>query len=130
MNDYSVNRYFNIIDYKILEGWKYNWNAYGINAWCLTNVSDGTWATKYEVLATFDTKTLLIYEVTTYDYENEVSYRWIHPDYVEEVNQEANERNVDNSIAYNDIKFIDINSFEEWETKTREIISKYERSSN
>lgn len=126
MNEYSINRFFYIINYKIKEGWKFQWKSYGPDAWCLTNVSDDSWA-KYEVQVTFDTKTLLVYEVTCHEYDSEVSYRWIHPDYVEKGNQEAKEKDVDNSIAYDDVKFTDVSSFEEWESKARDIIDSYEQ---
>lgn len=126
MNDYSVNRYFNIIDYKIDEGDKFLWKCYGDNAWGLTNSCGNCFKLTHEVDVVFDRKTLIIYEVICYDYDTEINYRWIHPDYQEKVNQEAKERGVDNSIAYNYVKFIDVSSFEEWESKTREIIDSYE----
>ena len=127
MNNYSINRFFYIIDYKISDGDEYLWQAYGENSWCVEYNGENCYNNiTHEVVAVFDRKTLIIYEVVCYDYINEVNYRWIHPDYIDEVNQEAKERNVDNSIAYNNIKFIEVSSFEEWESKTREIIDKHE----
>lgn len=126
MNDYSVYRFFYVIDYKIDEGDKFLWKCYGDNAWGLTNSGGGCFKITHEVGAIFDRKTLVIYEVSCHDYDNKVSYRWIHPDYIEKVNQEAKENDVDNSIAYDDVKFTDLVVFEGWESITREIISKYE----
>ena len=126
MNEYSVNRFFYIIDFKINNGDKFLWKCYGDNAWGVSNNGENYFKFTHDVGVVFDRKTLVIYEVFCHDYDNEVSYRWIHPDYVEKVNQEAKEKDVDTSIAYDDVKFTDVSSFEEWESKTREIIDKHE----
>ena len=127
MNDYSINRFFYIIDYKVIEGCRYLWKCYGDNAWGITNSGGNCFNVTYDVSVVFDRKTLVIYEVSCHDYDNKVSYRWIHPDYIEKVNQEAKEKDDDNSIAYDDVKYTNISSFEEWESKTREIIDSYEQ---
>lgn len=128
MNEYSINRFFYIIDYKLVDGCRYNWKCYGDNAWSVEYSGENCYDNiAHEVVAVFDRKTLIIYEVVCYDYIREVNYRWIHPDYIDKVNNEAKERKVDNSIAYNNIKFTEISSFEEWESKTREIIDNYEQ---
>lgn len=130
MNNYSINRFFYVVDYKIKDGSRFFWECYGPNSWSLS-CSKGTYIESlYDIDVVFDRKTLLIYEVNTNFYKDyeEINYRWIHPDYREKYIQEAKDVNQDPYIAYDDVKYTDVSSFEEWESKTREIIDKYEHN--
>jgi predicted HicB family RNase H-like nuclease len=64
--------------------------------------------TSRTVCMVYDTKTQVVYQLEAWDQSNDRAYRWIHPDYLEEVKDEADERGVDFEQSYDEFKFTDL----------------------
>jgi hypothetical protein len=56
----------------------------------------------------FDTVTQEVYEATVCDYTKNNCYRIINPDYKDDYIYESESRNVDNSQAYDDVNYVDL----------------------
>lgn len=70
------------------------------------------------------TKTQEVYEIELHVYEDNISYRWTHPNYINSRDQEALSRNIDPNIAYDDVNFTDITSEEEILKLVKNIVHK------
>jgi hypothetical protein len=76
---------------------KYLWKCYGQNAKFFDSEN---------ISLVYDTETDIIYTIsidTTFDI-----YRWSHPDHKEDHDYESDSKGFDPDIAYDDVKFIDI----------------------
>lgn len=92
-------------DHKIVEGSEYQWKCYGPNARYLdyqTDHVDGS--------VIYDTKTMQVYEVIASnknDYDAR-PYRYLDPSTKERYYSECKDRGIDCDLAYDDIKYIDL----------------------
>jgi hypothetical protein len=102
----TIKEWMELADYRITEGADYQWQSYGPNAYIMTSWNgeqDG-----YSFSIYFDTKTQVVYEVQAHDYKNERAYRIINPDFAEANAGEADERDIDNNIAWDDLAYVDL----------------------
>ena len=102
----TIKEWMELTDYRITEGTDYQWQSYGPNAYIMTSWNgeqDG-----YSFSIYFDTKTQVVYEVQAHDYKNERAYRIINPDFAEANANEADERDIDNNIAWDDLAYVDL----------------------
>ena len=102
----TIKEWMELADYRITEGADYQWQSYGPNAYIMTSWNgeqDG-----YSFSIYFDTKTQVVYEVQAHDYKNERAYRIINPDFAEANANEADERDIDNNIAWDDLAYVDL----------------------
>jgi len=114
MNLKEVN---NALDHKIVGGSEHLWKCYP-NGRFLDYESDYAHAS-----VVFDTETQMVYcaEVTKKDYD--VLYRWINPDYLQAFKEEALERNVDPNLAWDNVKWVDLEVDTDWCTKANAIMN-------
>ena len=102
----TIKEWMELADYRITEGADYQWQSYGPDAYIMTSWNgeqDG-----YSFSIYFDTKTQVVYEVQAHDYKNERAYRIINPDFAEANANEADERDIDNNIAWDDLAYVDL----------------------
>lgn len=102
----TIKEWMEIADYKISEGSDYQWQSYGPNAYIMTSWNgehDG-----YSFSIYFDTKTQVVYEVQAHDYKNDRAYRMINTEFAEANANEADDRDVDNNIAWDDLAYVDL----------------------
>ena len=102
----TIKEWMEIADYKISEGSDYQWQSYGPNAYIMTSWNgehDG-----YSFSIYFDTKTQAVYEVQAHDYKNDRAYRMINTEFAEANANEADDRDVDNNIAWDDLAYVDL----------------------
>jgi hypothetical protein len=102
----TIKEWMEVADYRITEGSDYQWQSYGPNAYIMTSwngENDG-----YSFCIYFDTKTQVVYEVQAHDYNNERAYRIVNPDFLEARADEADERDVDNNIAWDDLAYVEL----------------------
>jgi hypothetical protein len=102
----TIKEWMELTDYRITEGADYQWQSYGPNAYIMTSwdgEQDG-----YSFSIYFDTKTQEVYEVQAHDYKNDRAYRIINPDFAEANANEADERDIDNNIAWDDLAYVDL----------------------
>jgi hypothetical protein len=55
--------------------------------------------------------------------DHDVLYRWINPDYLQAYKDEALERNVDPNLAWDNVKWVDLEVDKDWCTKANAIMN-------
>ena len=111
MNLEQVN---NLFQHRITDGSEYLWHCYGDNVRSIDYTS--TYACGYVV---FDTDTQTVYEVSvspvvgSWDVEPK-PYRYINPEHQEAYKQEATNRGIDPNVAWDDIKWVDLETEEDF----------------
>lgn len=123
----TIKDFMETINYRITEGSEYLWDSFGPDAYRLDSWTgylddDGK---EYTISIIFDTVTQLVYQFEAHDYFNERSYRWTHPDYKDAYMQEQSKKLKKDSqnIAYDNVKFVDLELKEDMLNKARAIVS-------
>jgi hypothetical protein len=110
----TMREFMELVDYKITEGSSYLWNCYGHNAYCLDSWNGVHGKGGYSFSIVFSTKTQKVYEVSVCDYTNDRAYRMINPNYIKKFNKENVIRGLDRNCAWDDIKFIDLETVDDF----------------
>jgi hypothetical protein len=104
----------NTFQHRITGGSDYLWDCYGSNTWSIDYTSK--YANGYVI---FDTETQKVYEVsvspdaTAWAVEPK-PYRYIDPAYRISYETEAKDRNVDPNVAWDDTKWVDLETEEDF----------------
>lgn len=106
--------------YKITGGSEYCWKCFGPNARYIDFDSE---MNKNSFSIIFDTITQVIYEANVCDYVNNNCYRIIHPDYVDDYRDEAENRNCNPDQAYDDVDYINLEVDEDFIEKAMAIMN-------
>jgi hypothetical protein len=114
----SLRDFFELIDYRITEGSDYGWQCYGGLAHAIDSTADD-----YSLTVIFDRDDQMVYEVHVCDYRNNRAYRMIDPDYEAAHTAEAQERGVDADQAWDEAKYVDLETAEDFVEKARAIIA-------
>lgn len=113
----TMKEFLEVIDYRITEGSDYTWKSFGPNArWLDSNTSDD-----YSASIIFDSKTQEVYRAEVCDHINDRAYRLTNPTYAEAVKQEAKERNNDDLQAWDEVKWTELETAEDWVEKATAI---------
>ncbi len=115
----NLKNWMETVGYKITEGGEYGWSCYGSNAYCLDSYSQGG---QYSTSVIFDTVDQKVYEVSVCDEKNNRAYRIIDSSVKHLHKEEAAKRNVVDE-AWEDVKWTDLELFEDWEEKAKAIIA-------
>jgi hypothetical protein len=102
----KLKEWMEIVDYRITEGSDYGWQCYGNNAHMLDSWNGEQDGHSFTVI--FDTKTQTVYEVQAHDYVHNRAYRLINPEFKADHDQEADQRDVNLSEAWDDVDYIDL----------------------
>lgn len=94
---FKFQDFVEIINYEITSGSQYLWKCFGPNARFLDS---------HKASAVFDNVTLEVFSIETE--VDDIQYRWIRPEYIELHGQEAHRRGIDPDIAYDDVKFMNV----------------------
>jgi len=104
----TIKDFMECVSYRITDGAEYQWSCYGPDARSMDYWNGETGAGGRTVNMVYDTKTHIVYEMEAWDQSNDRAYRWIHPDYLEEVKAEAESRGVDFEQSFDDHKYTDL----------------------
>lgn len=105
------------LDHKITGGSEYGWQCWPDARW-LDYESDYAHAS-----VVFSTETQEVYSAEVNDKLNKHKpYRWLNPIYKEEFLTDAKERNLDPNEAWDDVKWYDLETSEDWLEKAGAII--------
>lgn len=118
----TLKDFMEVVDYRITEGSEYGWQCYGENAHRLDSWN-GDNEEGYSVSVVFDTRTQVVYEIETCDYKNQRAYRLLNPEFRGAVNSEAESRNVENEVAWDEVNYTDLEVAEDFLEKTRKIVA-------
>lgn len=114
----TMSDFINAINYKITGGSDYGWQCFGNNARWLDSEDS-----KYSASIVFNNETQMVFVAEVHEYVNNRSYRWINPLYATEYASEFKSRNIDNTLAYDNIKFVDLEVANDWIEKCTAITS-------
>jgi hypothetical protein len=115
----TLKQYLEAIDYRITEGTDYTWNCYGPHAAYLDGYVDERWSAS----VIFDRKTQTVYEAQICDYRKDRCYRLFNPEWRAAHDDEARAKNVDPSIAWDDLRWVDLETDEDFLEKTTAIVA-------
>ena len=118
----KLNEVNEALDHKITSGSEYQWNCYP-DARYLDYESDFA---HVSVLYSTTDQTVYQAEVSVkreaWD-EDKKPYRWLNPDYKDALYKESEKRQVDTDIAWDDVKWIDLEMAEDFLEKATAIFS-------
>jgi hypothetical protein len=103
----SIEEFMIAIKYKITGGSEHCWRCYGPNARWLDSEHE-----YYQASIVFDSVNQTVYEATLFDYRGDLAYIVINPNYKNAMIAESESRGVDHTIAYDNIKRIELTSYE------------------
>lgn len=115
----TVKSFTEAIDFKITGGSTYGWNCFGPDARWLDSEEPG----RYSASIVFGGAEHTVYVAEVSDTINNRSYRWINPDYAEALKQEAIDRGIDNSVAWDDVQHTDLEVAEDFLSKCEAIVA-------
>jgi hypothetical protein len=113
----TVQAFTEAISFKITGGSEYGWQCFGSDVRYL----DSEQANLYSAHILFGADQFTVFIAEVHDYVNTRSYRWINPEYQTAFDNEAKKRKVDNSMAYEGVKFIDLEVAEDFLSKCHSI---------
>lgn len=117
----TIKDFMEVTEYRITEGSDYGWNCYGPNAYSLSS-----WNGDYEgwsLNIVFDTKHQTVYEADVCDYKNQRAYRIFLPEFKASHDLEAAERDWVSDQAWDDVRYVDLESDEDFLEKARAIVA-------
>lgn len=108
----------NALDHKIIGGSEYCWESWD-NARYLDYESDHAHAS-----VVFNTETQEIYSAEINDkLDQHKPYRWLNPKYKESHVAESKERDVDYTMAWDNKKWVDLETSDDWLAKAKAIMN-------
>lgn len=108
--------FLELCNYKITDGYEYQWHCFGTNANVLVSEGD-----EYSMQIVFDTKNQTPYSVEVCDYRQDRAYRIINPGWQKLYYQECTERDCDD-YAWDTVKWIDLEVDEDFIEKAKSIM--------
>jgi hypothetical protein len=121
MNMITLKQFFETINYRVSEGYNFQWQCYGPNAYGLESTKLGE--DGHNIGVVFDSQDQTVYQVEAHDYRNERSYRLVNPVFNDARRQECVRRGIDADEAYDTVKFIDLETTEDFLEKATAIIN-------
>lgn len=113
----TIENFSQAVQYKFTGGSSYGWACFGPDARWLDSEDE-----KYNASIVFGGPDHLVFVAEVCDYTNRRAYRWIHPDYKEEHDDEAAERGVDRLEAWDSVKYTELDVAEDFLEKCRAIV--------
>tara|TARA_R110000796_G_scaffold46462_3_gene112173 strand:+ start:124 stop:633 length:510 start_codon:yes stop_codon:yes gene_type:complete len=108
----TLKEFMELIDYKITEGSKYQWDCFGTNAYTLDSWDGDYQGHSFSIL--FDTQTQVVYQVEAHDYKHNRAYRMVNADFSAAYTAECLERGVDEKEATEDVNFVDLDTVDDF----------------
>jgi hypothetical protein len=121
MNMITLKQFFETINYRVSEGYQFQWQCYGPNAYGLESTELGD--DGHNIGIVFDSQDQTVYQVEVHDYRNERSYRLVNPLFSDARQQECARKGLDADEAYDTVKFIDLETTEDFIDKATAIIN-------
>lgn len=116
----ELNDFLKMIEYKITDGSKYQWDCFGPNARYIDYYDESLGVS---ASVAFDTVTQTVYEATIIDEVADRPYRWMNPDFKEVYYAEAKIRKCDPDQAWDDVKYINLEVEKDYFEKGKAILN-------
>lgn len=104
------------LGHQITGGGDFQWHCYGSNTWVLDYENEFGFAS-----VVFDTTTQMIYEAIVEITDSDKIYRYIDPDFKADFLCESKARDIDPNIAWDNVKYIDLEIAEDFLEKAQAI---------
>lgn len=117
----TLKGFFELVNYRITEGSEYCWNCYGSQAYRLDYWNEDQEG--YSVSIVFDTRTQTVYEASVYDYKRDRAYRLVNPNFVEDLRNEAKNRGINNTVAWDGVDYVDLETDQDFIKKCEAIVN-------
>jgi len=101
----TIKEFMELIEYKISDGSRYQWDCYGHSAW---TISYEDIAKNTTIFIVFDTNDQTVFEMQAWDGLYKREYRWINEAYIEDHAAECYQRNVPVRQSIDERNFIDL----------------------
>lgn len=120
----ELGRLMNAFDYKVTDGSPYLWK-------CYPNARFMNFESEYAYVSVIHcTTSNVVYEVTidTSKSNNDTvsPHRWINPDYVDDLIDETESRNIDHTIAWDNVQYVDVEDFDKFLIKAKAIFNGFD----
>lgn len=115
----TIEDFLQTVNYRITGGSDYGWRCFGANARFLDSEAGRDQAGASMI---FDEVTQTVYQVTAHDYRQQRAYRWTHPDWVDQHQQEMTNRGIPDQ-AWDTVAYTDLESAQDMLTKTQAIVT-------
>lgn len=120
MNNELMQRWMELVDYRITEGSEFTWNCFGPGAYRLDHWNgDSQDSPSFSI--TFDRKNQTVYQMEAHDYVNNRAYRWTADSWQKAYNDEAQQRGINALEAWDDVEYTELEVLEDFFTKARAI---------
>ena len=105
------------MDHKITDGSPYGWDCWANARWLDYESEYG------HASVVFNSETQIVYTAEVHDKADKYKpYRWLNPDFKEDMYQEARKRRTDANIAWDRTFWVDLETENDWCTKARAIM--------
>ena len=105
----TIKDYMEAVNYRVTGGSEYQWAVFGPHA---RYMDCDLYRDGHEPYASvnmiFDTKNQTVYQMEAWDYDKNRTYRWTHPDYLDDYQAECERRGVDIKVASDDQQYVDL----------------------
>ena len=115
----TVQEFANAVQHKITGGSTYGWDCFGPDVRWL----DAEEPNVYSASIVFGGPEFLVHIAEVHDHVNDRSYRLIHPEFKDAYYAEAEQRKTDPDLAWDDHKFIDLESDTDFLEKCAAIVA-------
>ncbi len=116
-----MEQFLKSCNYRITEGSEYQWECYGPWAYCLDSWDGNQDGHSFTVI--FDTRNQTVYELQAHDYQRTRAYRWVNPEFRSDREEECVDRGSSLDEAWDDLKYVDLETTEDFFTKMSAIYS-------
>ena len=113
----TIQAFTEAVSFKITGGSEYGWRCFGPDARYL----DSEEANQYSAHIIFGSDKFTVFIAEVHDYVNNRSYRWINPEFEEAYAKESKKRKADKNVAYEGVKFVDLELAEDFLSKCESI---------
>jgi hypothetical protein len=103
MNEITIKEFIELIDFQIHGSDEHMWQCFGENAWYLDHNdpnTDDVSKKRYSLHIIYDINTQFVYTMEVWDYQRNTILKWIHPDYINDYDQECCSRGVSNKDRF------------------------------
>ena len=121
MNSEIMQRWMEMVQYRITEGSNYGWQCFGYNAYTLTSWDGDQGGSSFNI--TFDTSDQTVFMIEAHDFSNNRAYRWFAPTYQSQYMQEVTGRGITDE-AWEDVRYVDLEVLDDWFEKATAIYNK------
>ena len=120
MKSELMQRWMELIEYRITEGSEFTWQCFGNDAYRLDHWS-GESQDSPSFSITFDRGDQTVYQMEAHDYVNNRAYRWTAPSWQKAYNGEAEQRGVRSLEAWDEVDYVELDVLDDFFEKAQAI---------